>query len=104
MKPYAGCFKVFSFASGLVRARGLKRLCSNYENRISVRARKSPWIETIIFLDRWDLWQSGLVRARGLKQTPVAISIPVDVRARKSPWIETVLVIAHFHAGFGQGS
>ena len=54
--------------SGLVRARGLKpegKLIS--EIHIEVRARKSPWIETILGSISRHGSGSGLVRARGLK-------------------------------------
>ena len=55
-----------------------------------VRARKSPWIETVdtkLFADRA---QSGLVRARGLKHNAMVERLHPEVRARKSPWIETI--------------
>ena len=55
-------------ASGLVRARGLKLVAYNITGTCSVRARKSPWIETSAMSTPW---------------------ISGRVRARKSPWIET---------------
>ena len=53
--------------SGLVRARGLKLASTTSQIASSVRARKSPRIETEIADQLGVLYQSGLVRARGLK-------------------------------------
>ena len=55
-----------------------------------VRARKSPWIETMDRVPNIESPVSGLVRARGLKRKTGLYMCPVDVRARKSPWIETM--------------
>ena len=57
--------------SGLVRARGLKPGFQINEKLRYVRARKSPWIETLNMLH----------------QQKIDV-----VRARKSPWIETTVV------------
>ena len=57
--------------SGLVRARGLKRIIVSMLVKKNVRARKSPWIETLSSL-RYPSWNT--------------------VRARKSPWIETAMI------------
>ena len=53
--------------SGLVRARGLKLELHKNTPPSKVRARKSPWIETIDNLVIVWYDSSGLVRARGLK-------------------------------------
>ena len=53
--------------SGLVRARGLKRIIVSMLVKKNVRARKSPWIETSISGRSAGTFWSGLVRARGLK-------------------------------------
>ena len=47
-----GCIfmKTSEVLSGLVRARGLKHLCMWVFRGRTVRARKSPWIETFISL------------------------------------------------------
>ena len=58
--------------------------CTHY-----VRARKSPWIETLVKRDLARLPLSGLVRARGLKLRSRSYAMAGGVRARKSPWIET---------------
>ena len=54
-------------SSGLVRARGLKLVFLILAAVLIVRARKSPWIETIPKGMDIDAYTSGLVRARGLK-------------------------------------
>ena len=54
--------------SGLVRARGLKRIIVSMLVKKNVRARKSPWIETSYRRDIDTSSESGLVRARGLKR------------------------------------
>ena len=55
----------------------------------TVRARKSPWIETLIGQLEEENKPSGLVRARGLKPIWQSVEDKNIVRARKSPWIET---------------
>ena len=57
---------------------------------IAVRARKSPWIETVSDLSMEHSPKSGLVRARGLKLSGSLEDFEFAVRARKSPWIETL--------------
>ena len=67
--------------SGLVRARGLKLRMKMTVPSITVRARKSPWIETLMFCTP--------------RKEP-------RVRARKSPWIETIrrfISFRHFSSG-----
>ena len=54
-----------------------------------VRARKSPWIETLFLAYTLKRNVSGLVRARGLKPVMLKFTDFLTVRARKSPWIET---------------
>ena len=63
------------------------RICSCMPS--IVRARKSPWIETFTFPQAVLAVLSGLVRARGLKPSAPARFRRSRVRARKSPWIET---------------
>ena len=53
--------------SGLVRERGLKETVTLPEGHHTVRARKSPWIETLFALFNRLRSASGPVRARGLK-------------------------------------
>ena len=60
------------------------------DKRAGVRARKSPWIETQIWIGEKKKPESGLVRARGLKQFPDRAGGRRSVRARKSLWIETI--------------
>ena len=67
----------------------MRQFLANSLFEIAVRARKSPWIETIYFAFHVFPQLSGLVRARGLKLSNDTYRVIVVVRARKSPWIET---------------
>ena len=80
--------------SGLVRARGLKHMTFDSVGSLSVRARKSPWIETYLASRQFRRLR---VRARKSPwietQQAVGWEKVIYVRARKSPWIETVISI-----------
>ena len=76
--------------SGLVRARGLKHSYQLKQLLSAVRARKSPWIETYLYVEKDE---EHYVRARKSPWIETNIRDPRHqlflVRARKSPWIET---------------
>ena len=77
----------------------MRQFLANSLFEIAVRARKSPWIETISPVLYCQLVPSGLVRARGLKRNVMKTQVDLHVRARKSPWIETSVPLNRTHPG-----